>query len=146
MPQRKHGVAAQEGLAERFAVAVPELGVDDGSAEGAPDQAGIDDGEGESEPDDGVGAGEEEIADVVVVAVEDPAVGVAFQERSHLVPEFVAGEVLPVRVGVEDGVELDERDVEAIGEETTHGRLAGTRGAVDHDAAPQVDRLHEAVV
>jgi hypothetical protein len=44
---------------------------------------------------------------------------------------------------VVDGVELDEGYVEAIGEETTHGRLARARGAIDDHATARVDRLHE---
>jgi hypothetical protein len=140
----QHRIAAEERLPQGLPIAVPELGVRVPPAERSGDEPCVHDGEGEAEPDDAVRPRQQQVADVIVVAVEDPADGVRGAQRRDLAPELLAGEALPAGTCMEHGIELDERDVEPGRQEATDGRLPRARRAVDDHAASEVDRAHNA--
>ena len=89
-----------------------------------------DDGAGVVEPDHGVGAGQDEVLHLRVVAVDDPS-GPG-DPPADLGAELLAGKLLPVGL-MEDRVELDVGQGEAVRELAGERRLPGARATDDQD-------------
>src|SRR5436309_4624896 len=114
-----------------LAIAVPQLAAGDGPRHGAADHLRHDPRSRVVQPRDGGGARQHQVPYCGVVAVDHPSVG--GHDVGDTAAELVLGHRRPARLPV-DGVELDERHVEARRESPTEGRLAGTRRADHRDA------------
>src|ERR687888_1961075 len=133
----EHRLPAEEAAAPALAVAAPELLAGADPADRPPRHARERHAQRHVEPDDGVGALEDEVAELAgVVAVDDPAVRVG--RRGHAPPELLDRRLRPAGAVVE-GVELDMRHAEALRELPRDGRLP-TPARPDHGDL----RRHEA--
>src|SRR5450759_5681086 len=98
-------------IAQALAVSVPEHTTGEDAADGAPHHAAQHEGSRQVEPYDRVGARPDEVAHLLVVAVDHPA---WFSDEDADTPsELHDVELGPPRL-VEDGVELGARDLQPL--------------------------------
>src|SRR5207244_2565194 len=127
----EEGFAADEGASPALAVAAPELLPPSDPPHGPEPKPPQDDPERLVEPDGRVRALEHVVPELaLVVAVHDPAS--ADGRRFHRALKVIVARLRPVRAVVQ-GVELDVREAESLGEGARHRRLPVPARADDRD-------------
>ena len=119
-------------IAPGLPIAVPELLASHDSRDGPRDDPPHDDGAGVVEPDEGVGSRQDEVLHLRVVAVDDPA-GLSGCARSPSRGTRHAGSSCQSGL-MEDRIELDVLQGEAVGQLAGERRLPCARAADDQDA------------